>query len=301
MIKTLIEKVRSRLCKDADAIIEPPKLWVPVGHFYSPYPSIEEIRQNEEKIFDTSQRTLAAIDLNEEEQVQLFWEFAEYYKQIPFTFEKTEKHRFYFDNPSYSHGDAIDLYCMVRHLTPKRIMEIGSGHSSSLTLDINEIYFENSIECTFIEPHPQLLYSLLRPNDLQRVTIHASRLQDVELDLFSRLEENDILFIDSTHVSKVNSDVNRIFFEILPSLNKGVYIHFHDVGYPFEYPPMWIYEGRAWQEAYLLRAFLQYNAHFKIKYFNNFLLCFHKDLFDKAMPTYVPTGGSIWLQKVVDP
>jgi|ERR1041384_1342521 hypothetical protein len=37
----------------------------------------------------------------------------------------------------------------------------------------------------------------------------------------------------------------------------GVYVHFHDVCFPFEYPEEWMCQGRAWNEAYLLRAFLQ--------------------------------------------
>jgi hypothetical protein len=83
--------------------------------------------------------------------------------------------------------------------------------------------------------------------------------------IISNLNENDILFIDSTHVSKFNSDVNCIIHNILPALSKGVYIHFHDVMYPFEYPKNWLIEGRAWNEQYILRAFLEFNTNFKLR------------------------------------
>jgi hypothetical protein len=98
--------------------------------------------------------------------------------------------------------------------------------------------------------------SLVTAEDRHRITVIPQRLQDVELSTFKALGPNDILFVDSTHVAKVNSDVNRLFFEILPALSTGVYVHIHDIFYPFEYPRQWIDHGRAWNEMYLLRTFL---------------------------------------------
>lgn len=71
-------------------------------------------------------------------------------------------------------------------------------------------------------------------------------MENIELEYFSNLEDGDVLFIDSTHVSKMGSDVNYLFFEIIPRLKKGVYIHLHDIIYPFEYPMEWIYNGMVW-------------------------------------------------------
>jgi len=124
-------------------------------------------------------------------------------------------------------------------------------------------------------------------------------LQELNPALFEKLGENDILFIDSTHVSKVNSDVNFIFFEILPRLQKGVYIHFHDIFYPFEYIKEWVYQGRAWQEIYLLRAFLQDNPRYSIEYFQDFMFYKHLDFFKTHLPLCLKnSGGSFWLKKV---
>lgn len=112
------------------------------------------------------------------------------------------------------------------------------------------------------------------------------------------MEANDILFIDSTHVSKVNSDVNRLFFEILPRLKSGVYIHLHDIFYPFTYPNQWLQEKRSWNEAYILHAFLQFNTNFKIIFFNTCLNYLYPDDFAKILPlSQNNTGGSIWIQK----
>ncbi len=108
----------------------------------------------------------------------------------------------------------------------------------------------------------------MRPADLRHRLIEQ-RLQDVPLSEFQDLRENDVLFVDSTHVAKLGSDVLRIFFEILPGLAPGVYVHVHDIFWPFEYPEPWIAEGRAWTETYLLRAFLQFNSAFRIVLFSD--------------------------------
>lgn len=272
--------------------------FVPNGHFYSPIPSIDEIRQNEDRIFLSPPSTLPGIDLQQEAQLKLLQVFAEYYKDVPFTEHKQDGFRYFYENPAYSYSDAIFLYCMMRHAKPKRIVEIGSGYSSCAMLDTSEHCFAGSIECTFVEPYPELLRSLIREGDLQEAQLIPNSVQDVGIEVFQRLATNDILFIDSTHVSKTGSDVNRIFFEILPTLASGVYIHFHDIFYPFEYPREWVYEGRAWNEDYTLRAFLQYNATFEIVCFNTFLEHFFEEYFVSNMPLCLKNrGGSIWLRK----
>jgi predicted O-methyltransferase YrrM len=274
------------------------KLFAPPGHFYSPIPDLNEIKQNEEKLFHVRPRTIPGVELNEEGQIRLFDEFKGYYAALPFTAEKTKGLRYYFENPAFSYADGIFLYSMIRHVKPKRIIEVGSGYSSAAMLDTNELFFGNSIECKFIEPYPELLMSLMKENDQKSVRIISAKLQDVDLNEFSSLTAGDILFIDSTHVSKTNSDVNYVFFELLPSLSEGVYIHIHDIMFPFEYPKDWVYEGRAWNEAYLLRAFLQYNSAFEVVFFYNFLQHFHRDRFAAEMPLVLKnSGGSIWLRK----
>jgi predicted O-methyltransferase YrrM len=206
--------------------------------------------------------------------------------------------RYKLENPNFKLGEAIILYSMIRYAQPKRIIEIGAGFSSAAMVDVNELFFNNEIEYTIIEPYPDLLHSLLRKDDISRIKILRRQLQVVEPENFELLEENDILFIDSSHVAKVGSDVNHIFFEILPRLKKGVFIHFHDIGYPFEYPKEWIYQGRAWNEAYLLRAFLQFNDELQILFFNSYLRHFHAELLREFMPLCVDNPGtSLWLLK----
>jgi hypothetical protein len=115
--------------------------YVPPGHFYSPIPNLDEIRESEERIFDSAPDVLPGIDLAEASQLALFEEFKNYYSEMPFTVYKDATRRYSFENSSYSYSDAITLYCMIRHVMPKRIIEIGSGYSSCATLDTNEIFF----------------------------------------------------------------------------------------------------------------------------------------------------------------
>jgi Methyltransferase domain len=281
------------------SVLEEVTRFVPPGHFFSPIPSLDEIRKDESRIFERVPRDIIGVELHEPEQLMLLDEFAHYYKEMPFQSHKVEGLRYYFENPAYRYSDAIILHCMIRYLNPKRIIEVGSGFSSCVTLDTNELFFNDSILTTFIEPYPHLLMSLLKEKDKGRARVLPYRLQDVDVSEFEALRANDILFIDSTHVSKVNSDVNRIFFEILPRLSPGVHIHFHDIFYPFEYPKEWVYEGKAWNEAYMLRTFLQYNSAFRVVLMNTFMERFHEPFFQERMPLCLKdTGGSIWIRKM---
>ncbi|MDZ7784588.1 MAG: class I SAM-dependent methyltransferase [Halioglobus sp.] len=162
--------------------------------------------------------------------------------EMPFQDAPAPGLRYHFENEAYTYGDGILTYCMIRHLAPSKVIEVGSGFSSCLILDTNELFFNGAIETTFIEPYPQLLNSLITKEDAGSIKLIPERLQDVDTSVFDALHAGDILFIDSTHVSKIDSDVNYLFFEILPRLEKGVTIHFHDIFYPFEYPRWWVYE-----------------------------------------------------------
>lgn len=272
--------------------------FVPNGHFYSPIPSLKELEQHKPRIFGEIERTLPGIDLNEDAQLRLLQSFSAHYRELPFHDERTEGFRYFYRNPAYGYSDAIFLNFMIRHARPRRVIEIGSGYSSCMLLDTNERWFGNSIDCTFIEPYPKLFHSLLKEGDAERVKVIPTGVQEVDVGVFSALEANDILFIDSTHVSKVGSDVNQIVFNVLPQLASGVLVHFHDIFYPFEYPQQWIEQGRAWNEAYVLRAFLQHNSAFEIVMFNTFMQRFHLRYFEENMPLCMKNpGASIWLRK----
>ncbi len=278
--------------------------WVPPGHFYSPLPCIDELKQREDTIWGNMPKSFLGIDLNEEEQIFMLESMSECYNTLPFSEKQKDGYRYYFDNSFFGYADGIILYCFLQKYRPKRIIEVGSGFSSALMLDVNEHSFMSvcggggGVDFTFIEPYPERLKSLLTPHD--NVRIIEEKLQDVDTDIFSSLQAGDILFIDSTHVSKIDSDVNLYLFNILPRLAKGVLIHIHDIPYPFEYYKEWIYNGRAWNEAYMIRTFLQFNTSFKIKFWGSYFENVHKELYFKHMPLCAKCpGGSLWLEKTV--
>lgn len=279
----------------------------PPGHFYSPIPDILEIRKNAGLLFDQSIECLPGINLNAACQLRLLGEFANLAGSIPFSDHKSGRLRYYFDNPYFSYGDGIILYSIIRHFKPRNIVEVGSGYSSAAMMDINDLFFDRQINFEFIEPYPGRLLKLLAREDLKRCRLETTMLQNVPLSIFDALGENDVLFIDSSHVGKAGSDVLHILFRILPRLKRGVLVHFHDILWPFEYPQTWIEEGRAWNEAYFLRAFLLNNTDWEMVYFNSYMALHHRKAIEiqapniLKSPTFVDTIGnsSLWLRKVV--
>lgn len=269
----------------------------PPGHYYSTIVSVDEIKERQEEIWGSEKQDgIVGINLNTNEQLKMVRELEGYYLEIPFTENKDEKNRYYFENNFYTYTDAIFLYGIMRHFHPKQIIEIGSGYSSSVMLDTNSRFFNNEISLTFIEPYTERLKSLITDNDRFATTLIEKKVQDVELEIFDKLNSGDILFVDSTHVVKTGSDVNYILFEILPRLKSGVLIHFHDIFYPFEYPKEWVFMGRNWNEDYFLKAFLMYNTEFEIKLFSHYLHLNHPEIFKNMPFCYKNFGGSLWIQ-----
>lgn len=272
--------------------------FAPPGHYYSPIPTLRDSNRYD-ILLDLKMREFSGVNLCDEDQANLLNDFVPFYKQLPFSDQDIKKTRYFFDNTWFKAGDAIVLYCMLRHYRPKRIIEVGSGFSSAVMLDVNELFLNDSVKFTFIEPNPDRLLNLLRKSDLRNTQIIKTHVQQVTLSLFHELEEGDVLFIDSSHVAKLGSDVNFIFFNILQQLKPGVLIHFHDVRWPFEYPQSAIEMGIAWNEAYFLRSFLQFNETFKILFFNDYMAKVHADIMQNYMPKFMDwPGASIWLKRI---
>jgi predicted O-methyltransferase YrrM len=276
--------------------------WMPEpfepGHYYSPIPSQRDLRLRQDTIWSEIIQSPLGIDLRTEDQLQLLETLSSFYTEQPWSDGTKKTCRYYFDNEYYGYSDAIFLYCMLRFLQPSRVIEIGSGFSSAAILDVNDHFLASKISLTCIEPDTARVRSLMQEGDEHHCEIIEKRLQDVEPSFFSTLRGNDVLFIDSTHVLKTDSDVNHILFEILPRLQENVHIHFHDIFYPFEYPKAWLFEGRYWNETYALKAFLQYNHTFEIVLFNTYLEHYNDAWFRANMPLCLKNrGGSIWLKK----
>lgn len=272
--------------------------FVPPGHFYSAVPDIAEARRFYDRLESHPLDAIPGVELRVDEQWQLLAELSHFLDSMPFSELPQAGLRYGFQNGAFGHGDGTMLHLMLRRVRPARLIEIGSGHSSACTLDTIDLFLDNRCSVTFIEPYDQLLRSLLKPGDEDWVTIVAEPVQHVPLSAFQGLEDGDLLFIDSTHVSKAGSDVNFLFFEVLPALAPGVVIHLHDVFPGFEYPWEWIAEGRAWQEDYLLRAFLQFNEEFDVLLWPSLLARLDEGAVTRDFPQMkMNPGGSIYLRR----
>lgn len=274
-------------------------MWAP-GHYYSAIPDKQTGLDSTTRAQNPDIK-INGIRLNDEAQLSLLDELIPFMKASTFrNEEKNAQHRFFNKNGIYGFSDALVLESMIRHLKPKRIIEVGSGFSSALMLDVNEKYFDNKIDLEFIEPYPERLYGLLSEQDKKRVVLRIQGVQYMDLNVFRSLGDKDILFIDSTHVAKTGSDLLYLFFEVLPVLQSGVFIHFHDIFNNFEYLPDHFHwaPGFAWNENYFLRSFLMYNEQYEVVLFSHYLDSKYKNRILEKMPDYPAlTGGQFWMKK----
>ena len=269
------------------------------GHYYSPIPHSEDIKQLKNKN-ESPKPQLPDINLNREKQKQILNDYLQFYKNLPFPENKKENFRYFYNNDYFGYSDAIFLFSFLLKNKPKKIIEIGSGFSSAVILDTIENFFPKRPDVIFIEPNPRRLNNLIFEKDKNNFKLINKKLQETSLDIFSQLKTGDLLFIDSSHVIKYGSDLQTLFFNILPFLHEGVFVHFHDIFYPFEYPYEWLKKGIYWNEIYFLRAFLSYNYNWEIYFFNTYIFNEFEDIISKNMPQCLQNkGGSLYIQKKV--
>lgn len=267
------------------------------------YP-IPDTRQLKQELWE-KHSSLLGIDINETSQIDLLSTFSSKYKEEYTNFPKSQTldpHQYYADNLTFVGIDADILYCMIRHFRPKRIIEIGSGYSTRLSAQaiLKNKEGDSSYECelTAIEPYPSKVLRVGFPGLTRLIT---DKVQNVSLAEFEKLEENDILFIDSSHVLRIGSDVQYEILEILPRLKKGVIVHIHDIFFPLEYPKEWILKDlRFWSEQYLLQAFLIFNDNFRVLWTGTYMILNQPDAVKKFVGSQVDnpyTSGSFWMQR----
>jgi hypothetical protein len=271
------------------------------NHFYEPVPDTRSIP---EEFWDSPSR-LVGIDLNEPAQLSLLEEYCSRFKVEFDGFhmaEPTPTDQFSLANKSFGAVDAEILYCMIRRFKPSKVLEVGSGNSTLVSRDAilkNSSEMGRQAELISIEPYPNAIIARGFPG-LTRVI--KAPVQIVPLSEFEALEENDILFIDSSHVLKEASDVQFEYLEVVPRLKKGVIVHFHDIFLPFPYPKSWVLDGlRFWNEQYLLQALLAFNKSFEVLWAGNYMNRAHPEALQRAFASYkvnetVP--GSFWVRRV---
>ena len=270
-------------------------------HYSSPIPDTRELRKKFNLWYKESD--LTGIDMNIEEQLKLLNTLQTYQTECDkLSYGEVASHGF---GPGYGEVESHILHSMVRYLKPHTIVEVGSGVSTSFSvnaLSLNKRGDGTNSKMICIEPYPRSQLEKIQGEC--QIQIIPKLVQDVDIDFFKILDEGDILFIDSSHMVKVASDVNFLYLDVLPNLRKGVVIHIHDIPFPYSTPDpeQWIFGAHQfWTESALLQAFLTYNSAFKILLCSSYLHYKKPKELGSVFKIYDPVRhfpSSIWLQKV---
>ena len=208
-------------------------------------------------------RLLPGIDMNIEGQRSILdrFKYVEELKSLDGGVVGDQVYRY--DNPMFSYGDADVLYCFIREFKPSKIIEIGCGQSSIVA---QMAIRKNKSEDSSYSPR-HICYEPFHNGWLGSIgaEFHKLKIENVDLDLFQSLGQNDIVFIDSTHVLRAHGDVEHEFLNILPALPVGVFVHIHDIFTPWDYIRKFLHEDRRfWTEQYMLEAFLSLNPSYEV-------------------------------------
>jgi predicted O-methyltransferase YrrM len=255
----------------------------------------------------TDQSELPGIDMRDPEQVALLHRIVELFgpefDALPRT--AAAPGRFHLDNGAFESVDAELYHAMIRMHRPATVLEIGSGWSTLLALDaLRANRAEGAAgRLVAVEPYPYDFLTDAVAAAPELAELRAVPVQEVPLEAFTALVAGDILFIDSSHVLKIGSDVRYELLEVLPRLAPGVLVHVHDIFLPGEYPREWVLgaEHRFWNEQYLLQAYLAGNRGVEVLWGANWMHRRHPEELQKAFSSYdmgSRNPGSFWLRTV---
>ena len=300
-LKLVADAIRGRKPPPVIVYRDPPpeiRAAHPGGHFYSPIVDPADAIANAARIWPEPPADVAGIEFDDASHRHVLETlFPRFYHDFDYPEEGApdeELAAYYVRNSQFSWLDARALFVLLREWRPSRVIEVGSGYSTLLIADVARRFLGGACSITAIEPYPRPFLSKIG------VELIEAKVQDVPLAVFDTLERGDVLFIDSSHVAKTGSDVNHLFFEILPRLRPGVRIHVHDVFLPADYPKYWVVdENRSWNEQYVLRALLMYSTRFRVVFGSFNAYARHRDALARALgvaPEATYGGGSLWLE-----
>jgi hypothetical protein len=263
------------------------------NHFYWPLNQLHWLRENRGLWIEP--KLPREIEWDLDGQSELAKRLAEYSPELADVPQAPGKPGEFAWGDAFSGLDAYAYYGLVRDIKPARVVEVGAGMSSVL---LARALAKNREPCevTLIDLAPRWTLLGELPTGWEVI---PSLVQHVDLDVFSRLEAGDILFYDGSHCVRTGSDVNWLFFEVLPSVAPGVWIHVHDLFWPMDYGESWIFdEGLSWNEQYFVQAFLMHNSSYRVRFAGGMLKHYKRDLLDDWFAGNIANAGSLWLQKV---
>lgn len=272
----------------------------PSGHFYSPIPDLNDV--NPSRFINTFANCIA---IDDKQVFQFAKDVFSHAPELASLIEAGETD-FKWSNDQLPPADALAYYGAIKHLKPARIIEIGSGFSTQVAMAAIKSNGGGHITC--VEPYPR---EFLKAST--GILLIQKKLQEVPDDVFRSLTPGDVLFIDSSHQAKCQSDVIDIFFRVLDLVEPGVHIHFHDIFYPDDYPYFWLKDnGIFFNEQYFLLAFLKDNARYACRLPNAYLVRKHREYYESLVSgVHQPENecfvnakhafikaGSFWLEKL---
>lgn len=272
-------------------------------HFYTPVPEYEEIPGS----YFCRAHQYSGFSLDLAKAKRELMQLSQYAKECSWPENDLGDGRYYWSNSNFGFCSAALLHCVVRSRRSTRIVEVGGGFSTLICLEALALSRKAETSFTCIEPFPQLATrkAIAKWSTKYRARLIESKVQETPKDVLTSLEENDILFIDSSHVAKLGSDVNFLLLDILPSLKKGVLVHVHDIYLPYEYPreQFWGRQKYFWNEQYCLAAFLTMNPGFEVSLPAFWLIKDAPSEFRSVFPQYDAvrhrTSSSFWMVKCV--
>ena len=262
-----------------------------IKHYYDPK---FDYSNSEKKIY--LDRNLKSIKLNIDYQLDLLEKFNFKNELIDLNLNNGSKDfNFCFNNGSFEKGDAEIYYQMIRYFKPKKVIEVGSGHSTLIAMEAIKKNKNENIETAMkcIEPYENMW--------LEKFNLEILRepLEKTKLNWNDELNKNDIFFLDSSHIIRPDGDVLKFYLEILPKLKSGVIIHIHDIFTPKNYLPDWTFNKvRLWNEQYLLEAILANTDRYEILLSLNFLKNNYFNILKKNCPYLenITEPGSLYIR-----
>jgi predicted O-methyltransferase YrrM len=286
--------------------------WVvaPVADYYHPLRPVGELRRNVSRWHRPSALSGVSFDLPamRQELEGMMAELGGELASLPSYEEmKARKH-----GPGFTTVDAQTLYLMLRRRKPARYVEIGSGLSTDYAClaAARNAAEGRPMKMTVVDP-----FVSEATRALPGLKILAREAQDLPAEWFEQLESGDVLFIDNTHVVRIDGEVPHLVLEVLPALKPGVLVHIHDVHFPYHVPidPAAYVFDRSWpmlfDEAMLVQAYLAYNPRVEIVLSTPLLRHHDEEFLRRTLPGYQPLDledfdthhGSLWFRCLAGP
>jgi Methyltransferase domain len=289
-LRVALRHGRSHLEADASRVARAAGYEFRRQHFYLPFPNVERLP---ESLWQNEHPT-PGVDLRIDAAAELLRDLGDHIRQFPVT-------NFAIKNGSYEWVDAETLYGLLCHVKPRRLIELGSGASSQVIALAQAANAKDDAAFAYesYDPFPDWH----ERGNVPGGTVRPVAAEDIDPSAVDALESDDVLFVDTTHTVRTGGDVAHIVLNLLPRLAPGVYVHFHDIFLPYEYPREWVVEmRRAWAEQYLLQAFLAMNPDFEVVLPVHALIRQQPNLVRQLVPSFAQaegTGGAaFWIRRL---